>query len=180
MSSKGIGALWDARYASGGRRHIHQEKAPAFALAAEFLDAPDVEVVEDWGCGVGHFAPFLAPRQTCIGVDGSQHSAASRIVDLEHYRSGVDAVHMRGVIEHNPGWRTILLNAIASFTKRAVLTVYEPFVEEYYITRPGKWVVQRFTREQIEGAFEGLTWTELRAPRPKGLPGEETLFCFER
>ena len=157
-------------------------------MAAEFLNVPEVVDVEDWGCGMGHFRPYLAAHQRWIGVDGSEWSQATKIVDLTNYQSAVDGIHMRGVIEHNLEWQAILEAAMDSFTKRAVLTVYEPFVDEYSIIRTGQWIVQRFTRVQIEAVIpvsggdpEFFQSSQVRtAARPKGLPGEETLYCLTR
>ena len=50
--SQGLGKQWDQRYRNDDA-HRHQADAPAFALAAQFLNAPEVVTVEDWGCGMG-------------------------------------------------------------------------------------------------------------------------------
>lgn len=180
--SQGLGRLWDRRYARDNA-HQHQVDAPAFHVAARFLDVPEVVDVEDWGGGLGHFRPYLAPHQRYIGVDGSEWSMADKIVDLLDYESAVDAVHTRGVFEHNLSWASILEAALDSFTQRAVLTFYEPFVDEYSITRADPFIVQRFTQEQVEkvirSGYDGPL-VIFRTSRPKGLPGDETLYCLDR
>lgn len=94
--------------------------------AARFLDAPGIVTVEDWGCGLGGFKLFLRPEQRYLGVDGSKSPFADRLVDLVDYRCDPDAVHLRHVLEHNPKWDRILDNALKSFRKQMVLSLFTP------------------------------------------------------
>ena len=90
-----------------------------------FLDGHGT--IEDWGCGFAHARAFVV-QSPYIGVDGSsQH--ADRIVDLRRYRSHVECIFMRHVLEHNVQWQPILDNALSSFTSRMVLVVFTPAVE---------------------------------------------------
>jgi hypothetical protein len=88
----------------------------------------DCEVIEDWGCGRGYFQSLCKPGQ-CVGLDCSCSPWADLQVDLVTYRTKVDGIHMRGVLEHNVDWRMILENALASFQKRMVLTFWTPWSE---------------------------------------------------
>jgi hypothetical protein len=85
--------------------------------------------VEDWGCGFGGFQQYIGTHQTYVGIDGSKSRFATTIADLSVYRSSADAIHIRHVLEHNPAWRDILHNVLASFTQRAVLTLFTPLAE---------------------------------------------------
>ncbi len=98
-------------------------------LAGQWLNIPSIKVVEDWGCGYGGFQRYLGEHQTYIGIDGSKSRSAVITADLADYRSTVDAIHMRHVLEHNPAWRKVLENVLASFTQRAVVTLFTPLAE---------------------------------------------------
>ena len=101
---------------------------PATAeVAGLFLNPSLVKTVEDWGCGRGGFADFLDKKQTYVGVDGSKSPFADKIADLTGYTSKIEAIHMRHVLEHNPEWKKILCNALKSFNKYMVLTIFTPY-----------------------------------------------------
>ena len=121
--SQGIGVYWDGIWSRHKTRHT-MGNDHAFRAAARWLDQPHIVTVEDWGCGCGHFGPFLATHQQYIGVDACGQSQASRIADLRTYTSCADGLHLRGVLEHNEDWRLILDNALRSFRYRAVLSFY--------------------------------------------------------
>jgi hypothetical protein len=95
-------------------------------LASVFLNQSDIHIIEDWGCGYGSFRSYLGTHQTYVGVDGSSAAYSDVVTDLENYTSAVDAIHMRHVLEHNLRWRRILGNAVESFMKRMVLTLFTP------------------------------------------------------
>jgi hypothetical protein len=65
-----------------------------YSLGAKFLE--DCTIVEDWGVGAGGFKKY---RPDAIGIDGSQTPFADKIVDLVNYRSNVDGIFMRHVLE---------------------------------------------------------------------------------
>lgn len=157
--------LWNARYENVENRKMYDDPHTA-GLAGEFLRHETIQEVEDWGCGYGGFKEYLAPHQRYIGVDGSQTPFAERIVDLETYRSDVDAIHLRHVLEHNINWHSILSNALLSFKKRMVLTLFTPFVEETCIINQYEYfggsnitmVDVAFRRDDIVSLFGGLKW----------------------
>jgi hypothetical protein len=121
--------LWDAWYeAEAGAPRMYGEATTA-RLAGEWLNIPSIKTVEDWGCGFGGFQQYIGAHQTYVGIDGSKSRFATTIADLSLYRSTADAIHIRHVLEHNPAWRDILRNVLASFTQRAVLTLFTPLVE---------------------------------------------------
>lgn len=93
-----------------------------YAIAGAYLSGPGL--VEDWGCGASYARRFIgAPYR---GIDGIKSKFASVVVDLATYRSTVPKILMRGVLEHNLDWRTILENLLCSFTDRAVLILFMP------------------------------------------------------
>jgi 2-polyprenyl-3-methyl-5-hydroxy-6-metoxy-1,4-benzoquinol methylase len=101
--------------------------------AVEFLKAPGIKTVEDWGCGVCILKKYLKPDQTYIGIDGSDTKYQSVIADLTTYKrigDKVDAIFMKHVLEHNVQWEQILRNMLESFTKRCVLILFTPFSQE--------------------------------------------------
>ncbi|WP_200885044.1 methyltransferase domain-containing protein [Croceibacterium mercuriale] len=82
--------------------------------------------IEDWGCGTCYAQRFVT-QSRYVGVDGSDSEQAHIKAELQEYRSDVDCIFMRHVLEHNWGWRQILDNALQSFGKRMVLVTFTPF-----------------------------------------------------
>jgi hypothetical protein len=117
--------LWEQKYEKDIRPRMYGDPLTA-KLASVFLNQPDIHVVEDWGCGYGSFKSYLGTHQTYVGVDGSSAAYSDAVADLENYTSTADAIHMRHVLEHNLRWRRILSNAVESFRKRMVLTLFTP------------------------------------------------------
>ncbi len=97
-----------------------------YKLAADFLK--DMKEVEDWGCGTGGFKRFYNGKYT--GLDGSANPFVDKVVDLLHYRSNVDGIVMRHVLEHNYDWKKILTGATESFNKKFCLILFTPFQDE--------------------------------------------------
>jgi hypothetical protein len=101
------------------------------------------ETIEDWGCGLGWFKHISELTQV-KGIDGTGNPAADVVADLLTYRSQPEGIFMRHVLEHNMGWREILRNALASFTKRMVLVLFTPWA-------PGNTQVQLHGRRMNSG-----------------------------
>jgi hypothetical protein len=96
-----------------------------YQLAEEFLKDLDVE---DWGCGLCGFK--ILHMGGYLGVDGTKTPFTDKVVDLREYRSNVEGIMMRHVLEHNYDWRKVLDNATQSFTKRMCLVLFTPFQKE--------------------------------------------------
>lgn len=94
---------------------------PSYKIGMDWLAGCDL--VEDWGCALAYARNFR--KGAYRGIDGTP-GAADVIADLSTYRSKVEGVHMRGILEHNYDWRVILDNALESFTKRMSLMLYVP------------------------------------------------------
>lgn len=121
--------LWNKWYENNSQKTVYHDPTTA-ELAARFINQDNIITVEDWGCGLGGFEYYIGKHQSYIGLDGSNTQFASKIVDLELYRSSVDAIHMRHVLEHNIAWQTVLKNALSSFNKRMALTLFTPYQEK--------------------------------------------------
>jgi len=98
----------------------------SYKLGLAFLDG--YGDIEDWGCGTA-FANALITKSNYIGIDITPSVFVDKIVDLETYKSSVDCIFMRHVLEHNHNWDKILQNAVNSFKKRMVLVLFTPLVE---------------------------------------------------
>lgn len=76
-----------------------------YELGAAYLK--ECERIEDWGCGRGWFRKYVAPGRY-RGLDGSRTSFVDEIVDLARYRSRVEGIFLRHVLEHDWEWEPIL------------------------------------------------------------------------
>lgn len=170
---------WDVWY-----RHLGPDPEPyggdtAYLIGAEWLSGMDVE---DWGCGKGWMRRFVPPDRY-RGVDGTASPFADEVVDLEEYRSDVDGLFMRGVLEHNYNWQRILDNAIASFRHRMFLAVFTPFADE---TREVSFCAEvgvpdlAFRREDLLGPLEAVGNVRVETVPTATHFGREHLFYVER
>lgn len=118
---------WDELYA-GVEDPFSYGGDTAYIKGMEFLDH-EGWTVEDWGCGTTYAAKFLH-HAIYRGIDFTPSAFVDEVADLLTYRSKPEAIFMRGVLEHNPEWRTILRNAVESFTERFALITFIPFENE--------------------------------------------------
>jgi SAM-dependent methyltransferase len=143
-----------------------------------FLDGHGT-VVEDWGCGTAYAKRFVE-KSAYVGVDGSPSAFVDKVVDLQSYRSEVDCVFMRHVLEHNHGWRLILWNALASFRKRMVLIVFTPFAESERKIADNDGIPDlSLRRSDLMDMFVGLAVRE-EAIKSATQYGQEHIFFLER
>jgi len=124
---------WTAAYEKAKTSQAYGD-ATTYIMGAEFLR--DL-FVEDWGCGLGYFRNFI-PRELYRGVDGSHSPFADVLVDLRTFRSNTPGLFMRHVLEHNPCWEEILVNAVNSFTKRMVLVLFTPWQDQTRVLTVGE------------------------------------------
>lgn len=112
----------------------------------------DCETVEDWGCGTAWAKRYR--EGAYVGVDMAP-GYADVVADLRTYRSDVDGIFMRSVLEHNHDWRAILDNALASARKRLVLVLFTPMqpATVNIIDTPNGIPNIGFAAEDIESAF---------------------------
>ncbi len=153
---------------------------PTYQMAADFL--ADVPEVEDWGCGTGGFRRLYKGKY--VGLDGSANPFVDKVVDLRHYRSSVDGIVMRHVLEHNYDWRMVLANAVASFNKKLCVIIFTPFQDQ---TREIAHNKQHgvdvpdiaFARSDIERYFDGLKW-RLEDVKSGAHYGSERVYFVEK
>lgn len=137
-------------------------------------------VVEDWGCGGGWARKYAPAKAQYIGVDGSACAFTSKVADLVVYRSEVEGIFMRHVLEHNKEWAKILDNFMASFTKRAALIIFTPFRSETKIYGEPGIIDVLFRKEDLTERFKDARWREELVKPSKTNYGEETVFYFSR
>lgn len=125
MSNLGKWSEWYKDLDSNTPSAFRYGDTETYPIAATFLQ--DCELVEDWGCGAGGFKRYRTEGYR--GIDGSQTPFADVIADLRTYRSDVDGILIRHVLEHDTGWRDILENAVASCRKKLCLVLFTPFSE---------------------------------------------------
>ena len=120
MSSVGA---WADHYATL-REPISYGNEATYQAAADWTS--DCVLVEDWGCGMGYLRRFIDPDRY-RGIDGSWSPFADEVADLTVYRSHVEGIVLRGVLEHDYEWVKILDNAVASFIKRLFIALFTPW-----------------------------------------------------
>ena len=121
----------------------------------------ECDTIEDWGCGYGYARRFV-PEGRYRGIDGSPQASpyADMICDLTTYKSPVDGIFMRHILEHNPYWQDILGNVMASFRKRFVLIMFTPFAEKTAPMVSNALIDLSFRKEDLTDFFAGLSVTE--------------------
>lgn len=178
-TSTPVGSQWDTVWSGSEHKESPMIYSELLTLAARFLDQPDIQTIQDWGCGHGQFRNFLAPHQVYIGVDACATSEAEIIADLADYETEVDAIYMRGVCEHNDRYDEILANFVASFTQRAVVVFFLPFRDKP--TRSTKNIlVQTFKREDVVPYFQEFIVEEYTLPKQRDPKSHEIIFCLEK
>ncbi|MEV4360914.1 hypothetical protein [Nonomuraea sp. NPDC049625] len=168
---------WDSLYA-GIIEPTPFGETTTYEIGARFL--ADCAEIEDWGCGRGWLRTCLAPGQRYRGIDGSRTPFADAIVDLTTYKSDVEAIFLRHVLEHNRDWAAILGNAVASFRRKLVVVLFTPLAPEFLeIEVPETIPVYRLPEAEVLLAFGAATVrrTDVRTDTQFGA---ETVFCIEK
>jgi hypothetical protein len=137
--------------------------------------------IEDWGCGYAYARKFV-PEGRYFGVDGSPEAApyADLIADLTTYKSDVDGIFIRHILEHNYNWRDVLMNATASFRKRLVLIMFTPFREHTVPLVRNDLLDLSFRKDDITEYFQGLDVREEHLDSPDTQYKTEHIFYVER
>src|SRR5262245_11452030 len=63
-----------------------------------------MNVIEDWGCGLAWFRHYVDPKRY-RGIDGTWSRFADHVADLAEYKSSIDGIFLRHVLEHDYRWR---------------------------------------------------------------------------
>lgn len=170
---------WDRWYGLLGDEEEPYGLTPTYEMGADFL--ADCAMVEDWGCGKGWMRKLIEPGRY-RGLDGSRTPFADEVVDLAAYRSTVEGIFIRHVLEHDYRWREILGNAVASFTRKLVLVVFTPMGVETkeiaFAPDPGVPDIS-FAEADLVAFFAGLRWRGERMESATQY-GTETIFFVER
>lgn len=117
MTTSNVGK-WAPWYDRG--QPVSYGDTETYAMAADWLRGL---AVEDWGCGCVRFrdlhdGPYL-------GVDGTA-GWCDVVDDLVTRTSVTPGLLLRHVLEHNPDWRRVLRNAVASAKQRIVIVTFIP------------------------------------------------------
>lgn len=130
-----------------------------YQKAANFLG----DTVEDWGCGMGWARYYFSNYK---GIDGSL-GYVTEVTDLTTYRSSVDNILIRQVLEHAPDWRKILQNAFASYKKKMCITIHTPLSEtitKNIVMNANDIPDISFKLADIVGIGQGFTYTTETVP----------------
>lgn len=146
----------------------------AYEAGMKFLDH-DGWVVEDWGCGTTWAKQFLK-YAGYRGIDFTPSRFVDHVADLTEYRSKADAIFMRGVLEHNPDWRTILTNARESFVHRLVVVTFIPFEDEDRIINPD-WPTLAICGDDFHHILSDLTVERLDLETVSEFGQESVFLC---
>lgn len=182
-SGKSMLGKWDNWYKKVSENDMgsfRYGETVTYQLAADFLN--DQPEVEDWGCGTGGFKRFCKSKY--IGVDGSKTPFADKIADLRTYRSKVDGIMMRHILEHNYDWQEVLKAALESFQKKFCLVIFTPFqAETKEIAHNKKHGVDvpdiAFAKNEIESYFTGMKW-RLETYKTRTGYGVEHVYFIEK
>ncbi len=162
-----------------GRKQDSYGDDTTYVMGMEFVDLPGVQL-EDWGCGLTYARRFVKNAEY-IGVDGSASRWTDKNVDLCRYRSDVDCIFLRHVLEHNPNWEPILDNALLSFRKRMALIVFTPFGEETRELMQWSGIPDiSFRKEDLTSRFPDDVTVVEKTVQTETQYGTETLFLLER
>jgi hypothetical protein len=169
---------WDLYYHDLSHEQLYGDEI-TYRMAADFL--ADVDEVEDWGCGSGGFRKFC--RAKYIGIDGSNTRYADKIVDLCVYRSKVDGILIRHVLEHNYKWKVVLANALCSFQRKLCIIIFTPFdYKTHTIRYCNEFRVPdiSFKKKDLVRHFHGLRWDIEENIKTNSEYGIEHVFRIER
>jgi hypothetical protein len=180
--------VWSNVYLKGNRppNGLYGDDDISAKKAAEFFDQPDIQTIEDWGCGWCGFSSYISSRQKYFGIDGSSPKADKRC-ELVAWTSDCDAILLRHVLEHNKDWRIILQHAINSFRKRLVIVICTRFSsEQRVVSRIPNWkksnrvmVDISFKKDDVVELLSGCKWTyELVESHTQY--GQENIFYVKR
>jgi hypothetical protein len=154
----------------------------SYRILAEWVS--DCDLVEDWGCGKGwmrRFVPDTIARYR--GVDGTRSPFADIVADLTQYRSDVDGIVLRHVLEHDWNWELILRNAMASFRHRFGLALFTPLADTTHeiAYTPDVGVPDiSFAEADLVAHFDGCTWTRVDLVPSPTQYGVEHIYLVER
>ena len=172
---------WDFWYKNiGHMSSFRYGNTITYQMAEDFLKGLDVE---DRGCGTGAFKRLHLGGY--LGIDGSKTPFVDKLVDLRKYKSNVDGIMMRHVLEHNLEWEKVLENTISSFKRKFCLVIFTPFsTHTKVIAQNKKHGVDvpdiSFSKKDIERHFKGLSFRLEENIKTKTGYGAEHVYYIEK
>lgn len=148
-----------------------------YATGMKFLDRAGT-TVEDWGCGTTYARKFLKNAEY-RGVDFTPSAFVDVVSDLLTYRSSPDAIFMRGVLEHNPDWRTILCNARDSFKTRMAIVTFVPFEDEDRVI-DAQWPTLALSQTDFDLILQDLTVKRIDLETESEYGRESVFLCTRK
>jgi len=118
-------------------KEAHTDANITMQHSISILKHENINDLEDWGCGNSVFKEYCKQLQSVkyIGVDGSNTGHQNIIADLTDYKSLVDCVYIRHVLENNDEYEKILNNALQSFKKILILILFTPLLSSANTTQ---------------------------------------------
>lgn len=172
---------WNQWYSNLNNMEAYGDTS-SYRLGADFLS--DCSEIEDWGCGKGWFRTVIPSTSKYVGLDGSHNKFVDKHVDLESYRSSVEGIFMRHVLEHNYGWENVLSNAVQSFSKKMVLVLFTPWsngeTKQIGFTDSVGVPDLSFAKTDIEKHLEKLNFEYIELVSPETFYGIEYVYLIKK
>ena len=121
--------FWNGRNPS---KEAYTDNNITMEFSISILEKEDIKDLEDWGCGNCVFKEYCKKLENIkyIGVDGSNTGYQDKVADLTNYKSDVDCIYIRHILEHNHEYEKILNNGLQSFKKVLILILFTPFSDD--------------------------------------------------
>lgn len=132
----------------------------SYQIAAAWLSV--CAEVADWGAGGRFFQGFLPADVRYRAVDGTLQIRTDALADLATFQEPSEGILLRHVVDNTPAWRSVLRNAIASFTRRLVVVTYTPDVNTTRIDHlESGWPVWHFNPSDLRAEMGPLRVREI-------------------
>lgn len=111
-------------------KEAHDDANITMKHSISILQNENINDLEDWGCGNCVFKKYCEKLEHIkyIGIDGSNTGYQDKIADLTKYKSDVDCIYIRHILEHNDEYEKILKNGLQSFKKVLILILFTPLL----------------------------------------------------
>ena len=171
---------WGKWYKNRSRPTFYGDQT-TYKIAADFFH--NVEEVEDWGCGGGGFRLFCPKYVRYRGIDSTSNPYVDLVADLCEYRSSVEGILLRHVLEHNADWQSLLRNAVASFSRKLCIVLFTPFsstTKNLYTHELLNVPNISFRKEDLTGFFVDLDWELIENIQTRSEFNSEHVFYIQK